>query len=151
MPAVPASGRRGIAAAGAGGCGVAAAGLAPGMWPPFEATHCGELRRRDDLDRDRHEAVAGAAQLRALAEIDARPVDLDPGLVEAGPGFASCLIQKAGTAKLWITSSAVTMNFTTLPGGITTRLSTASSGGPSASVRARWFAWRVGSFSSFSM
>ena len=47
----------------------------------------GELRRRDDLDRDRHEAVARAAKLRALAEIDARPVDLGPGLVKlAGIG-----------------------------------------------------------------
>ena len=40
-----------------------------------------------DLDRDRHVAVARAAKLGALAEIDARPVDLGPGLVElAGVG-----------------------------------------------------------------
>ena len=85
------------------------------------------------------------------AEIDARAVDLDPGLVElAGVGV---LLDPEGRAraKLWITSSAVMMNFTTLPCGITSRSSTASSGGPSSSVRARWFAWRVGSLASFSM
>ena len=83
-----AAGHRGLAApARRRCCRAPRPARAPGIVPPFERDPGGELRRRHDLDRDRHVAVAGAAQLGALAEIDARPVDLDPGLVEpAGVG-----------------------------------------------------------------
>ena len=144
-------GRRRRPAGGTAGCRRGRrGGRAPGMVPPFEATQAANCASADDLDRDRHVGVARAAKLVALAEIDARPVDLEPGLVEL-PGTASILIQKAGTPKAWMTSLEVTMNFTVAPAGTTIRSSTASSGGPSASVRERSPGCSVGSPASLSM
>src|SRR5687768_1157187 len=40
-----------------------------------------EALRLDHLDRDRHEAMLGAAELRALTIVDADTVGLEPGLV----------------------------------------------------------------------
>src|SRR6185369_1385764 len=41
-----------------------------------------ELPLGNDLDSNRHEAVAGAAKFGTLPEIDARTIDLGPGLVK---------------------------------------------------------------------
>jgi len=54
-------------------------------------------------DRDRHVGVILAAQLGALAIIDAFPRRLEPGLVDA-PGMASILMPNDGTANEWMTS-----------------------------------------------
>ena len=55
----------GAPAPAAGAAGAAAPAAAPGMVPPFEATQAANCAAAHDLDRDRHIAVAGAAQLGA--------------------------------------------------------------------------------------
>jgi hypothetical protein len=89
--------------------GVAAGGWRPSRaWcRPSKATHWANTSAAHDLDRDRHEAVARAAQFRALAEIDAGAISILNQVSLRRPGTASIFTQKAGTAKLWITSLEV--------------------------------------------
>ena len=84
-----------------------------------------ELRPRHRLDRDRHVAVARAAQLRALAVIDAGLVDRQRPLVEAAGHRVDLEPQRAARANAWITSAPVTWMRSGSPTGTTMRLSTA--------------------------
>jgi hypothetical protein len=69
--------------------------------------------------------MAVAAELRALAVIDALALGLEPGLVEA-PRNGVELLPIEGMAKLCITSAAVTCMRTILFTGTTISLSTES-------------------------
>ena len=139
--------RRGVAdRRGCRCCRAPAAGCAPGMVPPFDGDPGGELapaarpRPRSAYSRGGRRTARCTGRNRRPARSTLTQVSL------RRPGLASILVQKAGTAKAWMTSVEVTMNFTTLPTGMTMRSSTASSGGPSASVRKRSPGLHVGLF-----
>src|SRR5690349_13167616 len=112
------------------------AGLAPGSFPPLDAIHWVNWAGVTTS------TLIGMKPWRAPQSSEHwpkyTPVLSGSTLTQVSlswPGLASSLVQKAGTAKLWITSSAVIMNLTVLPAGMTIRSSAARSGGPSRSSR----------------
>ena len=64
---------------------------------------------------DAHMRVLQAAELGALAAIDARPVGDEIGCRSRGPGSGPCLPVRLGTQKEWITSVDVELDRTGSP------------------------------------
>src|SRR5579875_2858452 len=92
-----------------------------GVGRPF-----GEILGRDRMDFNRHEGMVDAADLVALAVIDAGPLDLEPGLVDAA-GHRVFLHADRRHEPAVDDVGAVTRTRTTFPTGTTITLLTPSS------------------------
>ena len=82
------------------------------------ASQARNARRRLGDDLDRHVRVLEAAELRALAAVDARPGRRSSRMRFSRPGIMSIFRFSSGTQKLWITSAVVATTSTRVSTGM---------------------------------